>query len=161
LIAKTDVLEAQAQLDGSTAARISQEVGLASAREVLAGIIGNDASNSANCALILLLPLHSLTMLNEWVKLAQDKNPQLASARFNQTAAEQVVKEQQAGYRPTIDAVASISDRDNGTGNAAASANNGSSIAAGIELQWPFIQVDAPKLLLNKPVMAVMPHVNK
>ncbi len=72
----------------------------------------------------------------EWVKLAQDKNPQLAAARFNQTAAEQVVKEQQAGYRPTIDAVASISDRDNGTGNAT-SFNNGRSMSAGIEMQWP------------------------
>jgi hypothetical protein len=34
---------------------------------------------------------------DDWVKLAQEKNPQLASARFNQTAAEQVVKEQEAG----------------------------------------------------------------
>jgi outer membrane protein len=71
LIAKTDVLEAQAQLDGSTAARISQEVGLASANEVLAGIIGNNANNSANCALILLLPLLSLTTLKNglnWLK---------------------------------------------------------------------------------------------
>jgi outer membrane protein TolC len=48
----------------------------------------------------------------------------LASARFNQTAAEQVVKEQEAGYKPTIDAVASISDRDNG--NRQLASQNGS-----------------------------------
>jgi hypothetical protein len=29
---------------------------------------------------------------NDWVKLAQDKNPQLASARFNYEAAQQAVK---------------------------------------------------------------------
>ena len=136
LIAKTDVLEAQAQLDGSTAARISQEVGLASANEVLAGIIGNNANNLSKLRADFMITPPQPNNAEEWVKLAQDKNPQLAAARFNQTAAEQVVKEQQAGYRPTIDAVASISERDNGTGNAA-SFNNGSSISAGIELQWP------------------------
>jgi outer membrane protein len=50
LIAKTDVLEAQAQLDGATASRISQEVGLASAREVLASIIGGDAKSTIRIA---------------------------------------------------------------------------------------------------------------
>lgn len=136
LIAKTDVLEAQAQLDGSIAARISQEVGLASANEVLAGIIGNNGNTLSKLRADFVITPPQPNNVEEWVKLAQDKNPQLAAARFNQTAAEQVVKEQQAGYRPTIDAVASISDRDNGTGNAA-SFNNGRSISAGIEMQWP------------------------
>jgi outer membrane protein len=136
LIAKTDVLEAQAQLDGSIAARISQEVGLASALEVLAGIIGNNANTLSKLRADFVITPPQPNNAEEWVKLAQDKNPQLAAARFNQTAAEQAVKEQQAGYRPTIDAVASISDRDNGTGNAA-SFNNGRSMSAGIEMQWP------------------------
>lgn len=136
LIAKTDVLEAQAQLDGSIAARISQDVGLASALEILAGIIGNNANTLSKLRADFVITPPQPNNAEEWVKLAQDKNPQLAAARFNQTAAEQVVKEQQAGYRPTIDAVASISDRDNGTGNAA-SFNNGRSMSAGIEMQWP------------------------
>ncbi len=136
LIAKTDVLEAQAQLDGSIAARISQDVGLASANEVLAGVIGNNANTLSKLRADFVITPPQPNNAEEWVKLAQDKNPQLAAARFNQTAAEQVVKEQQAGYRPTIDAVASISDRDNGTGNAT-SFNNGRSMSAGIEMQWP------------------------
>ena len=136
LIAKTDVLEAQAQLDGSIAARISQDVGLASALEVLAGIIGNNSNTLNKLRADFVITPPQPNNAEEWVKLAQDKNPQLAAARFNQTAAEQVVKEQQAGYRPTIDAVASISDRDNGTGNAT-SFNNGRSMSAGIEMQWP------------------------
>ena len=43
LIAKTDVFELKLQLDAAVAARISQEVGLASSQEALAGIIGSDA----------------------------------------------------------------------------------------------------------------------
>lgn len=136
LIAKTDVLEAQAQLDASIAVRINQDVALASAREVLTGIIGNDAGTLSKLRADFMITPPQPNNADDWVKLAHEKNPQLASARFNQTAAEQVVKEQEAGYKPTIDAVASISDRDNGSGNAT-SFNNGSSISAGIEMQWP------------------------
>ncbi len=136
LIAKTDVLEAQAQLDGATASRISQEVGLASAREVLASIIGADASQLSGLRADFIVTAPQPSNPDDWVKLAQDKNPQLASARFNYEAAQQAVAEQRSAYRPTIDLVASVSNRDNGSGSVA-SANNGSQMAAGVELQWP------------------------
>ena len=83
LIAKTDVLEAQAQLDGATANRISQEVGLASAREVLASIIGGDASALSSLRADFIVTTPQPSNPDDWVKLAQDKNPQLATARFN------------------------------------------------------------------------------
>ncbi|MDO9178171.1 MAG: TolC family outer membrane protein [Agitococcus sp.] len=136
LIAKTDVLEAQAQLDGATASRISQEVGLASAREVLASIIGADATQLSGLRADFIVTAPQPSNPNDWVKLAQDKNPQLAAARFNYEAAQQAVDEQRSAYRPTIDLVASLSNRDNGSGSVA-SANNGSQMAAGVELQWP------------------------
>ena len=136
LIAKTDVLEAQAQLDGATASRISQEVGLASAREVLASIIGTDASQLSGLRADFIVTAPQPSNPNDWVKLAQDKNPQLASARFNYEAAQQAVAEQRSAYRPTIDLVASLSNRDNGN-TLPASANNGSQMTAGLELQWP------------------------
>lgn len=133
LIAKTDVLEAQAQLDGATANRISQEVGLASAREVLASIIGGDASALSSLRTDFIVTTPQPNNPDDWVKLAQEKNPQLASARFNYQAAQVAREEQRTSYRPTIDLVASLSDRDNGTGNA----TNGRQIAAGLEMQWP------------------------
>ena len=136
LIAKTDVLEAQAQLDGATASRISQEVGLASAREVLASIIGADASQLSGLRADFIVTAPQPSNPDDWVKLAQDKNPQLASARFNYEAAQQAVAEQRSAYRPTIDLVASLSNRDNGN-TLPASANNGSQMTAGLELQWP------------------------
>ncbi|MDO8416580.1 MAG: TolC family outer membrane protein [Agitococcus sp.] len=136
LIAKTDVLEAQAQLDGATASRISQEVGLASAREVLASIIGADATQLSGLRADFIVTAPQPSNPNDWVKLAQDKNPQLAAARFNYEAAQQAVAEQRSAYRPTVDLVASLSNRDNGSGSVA-SANNGSQMAAGVELQWP------------------------
>lgn len=136
LIAKTDVLEAQAQLDGATASRISQEVGLASAREVLASIIGADATQLSGLRADFIVTAPQPSNPNDWVKLAQDKNPQLAAARFNYEAAQQAVAEQRSAYRPTVDLVASLSNRDNGSGSVA-SANNGRQMAAGVELQWP------------------------
>ncbi|MCP5176774.1 MAG: TolC family outer membrane protein [Moraxellaceae bacterium] len=135
LIAKTDVLEAQAQLDGSVAARISQEVGLASAKEAFAAIIGNDAGELSRLRDDFVVTTPQPNNADEWVKLAQEKNPQLATARFNQQAAEKAVEEQQAGYRPTIDFVAAVSDRDNG--NSPLAAQNARAISAGIEMQWP------------------------
>lgn len=136
LIAKTDVLEAQAQLDGATASRISQEVGLASAREVLASIIGTDASQLSGLRADFIVTAPQPSNPDDWVKLARDKNPQLASARFNYEAAQQAVEEQRSAYRPTIDLVASVSNRDNGN-TLPASANNASQMTAGVELQWP------------------------
>lgn len=136
LIAKTDVLEAQAQLDGATASRISQEVGLASAREVLASIIGADASQLSGLRADFIVTAPQPSNPDDWVKLAQDKNPQLASARFNYEAAQQAVAEQRSAYRPTVDLVASLSNRDNGN-TLPVSANNGSQMTAGVELQWP------------------------
>ena len=133
LIAKTDVLEAQAQLDGAIANRISQEVGLASAREVLASIIGGDASALSSLRADFIVTTPQPNNADDWVKLAQEKNPQLATARFNYQAAQVAREEQRTSYRPTIDLVASLSDRDNGTGNA----TNGRQIAAGLEMQWP------------------------
>ncbi|HMY81989.1 MAG TPA: TolC family protein, partial [Agitococcus sp.] len=88
LIAKTDVFEAQAQLDAAVAARISQEVGLASSQEALAGIIGSDAGQLSTLRDDFIVTPPQPNNADEWVKLAHEKNPQLATARFNQQAAE-------------------------------------------------------------------------
>lgn len=135
LIAKTDVLEAQAQLDGSTAGRISQEVGLASARETLAAIIGNDPGKLSALRTDFVVTPPQPANPDDWVKLAKDKNPQLASARFSYDSAQQAVSEQRSGYLPTVDFVASASKRDNGNGNNL-SFNNAQQMTAGVELQW-------------------------
>jgi outer membrane protein len=108
-------------------------VGLASAREVLASIIGGDASALSSLRADFIVTTPQPNNPDDWVKLAQEKNPQLATARFNYQAAQIAREEQRTSYRPTIDLVASLSDRDNGKGNA----TNGRQIAAGIEMQWP------------------------
>ncbi|PTQ90001.1 TolC family outer membrane protein [Agitococcus lubricus] len=135
LIAKTDVLEAQAQLDGSTAGRISQEVNLSSAREALSAIIGNDNSTLSSLRSDFIVTPPQPNNPDDWVKLAHEKNPQLAAARFNYAAAEDVIREQQAGYLPTVDFVGSFAKVDNGSDNSR-SFNNADQVTAGIELQW-------------------------
>ncbi len=135
LIAKTDVLEAQAQLDGSTASRISQDVSLASARETLTSIIGTDGGQLSGLRADFIITPPQPNTPDDWVKLSLDKNPQLASARFTYKAAQQARDEQRSGYLPTLDFVASAAKTDNGNGNAR-SFNNGQQIVAGLEMQW-------------------------
>ena len=83
LIAKTDVLEAQAQLDGAVANRISAEAALAGSCEVLATIVGGDPGKLAALRDDFTVTPPSPASAEEWAKLANDKNPQLSAARLN------------------------------------------------------------------------------
>lgn len=137
LIAKTDVLEAQAQLDGAVANRISAEVGVSSAREALAAIIGKDPGTLAALRSDFVVTPPQPASPEDWAEMAKSKNPQLAAARMNQEAAEQALSAQRAGHLPQVDLVASYSNTDNKTSNFALSSRNGNATSVGVELQLP------------------------
>lgn len=112
LIAITDVLQARAQFDAARASRISAEASLNTAKETLATIIGHEEDK--------LVPLKADAPMNQpvpsnpddWVKLARDKNPQLATARFNYESAKAATSVSDAGYYPQVDAYASYNKVD-------------------------------------------------
>lgn len=140
LIAKTDVLEAQAQLDGAVANRISAEAALASSREVLATIVGGDPGTLDALRDDFTVTPPSPASAEEWARLANDKNPQLSAARLNYKAARQTQDVQRAGFLPTVDLVGSYSHVDNKVDAASSPglfAQNGNRTAAGVEVQWP------------------------
>ncbi|HEX5277328.1 MAG TPA: TolC family outer membrane protein [Fluviicoccus sp.] len=137
LIAKTDVLEAQAQLDGAVANRISAEVGVANTREALTAIIGKDPGTLSELRQDFAVTPPLPASADEWAEMARSKNPQLAAARMNQEAAERTLSVQRAGHLPQLDLVASYSNTDNKTSNFSLASRNGDATSIGVELQLP------------------------
>ncbi|HEX5360743.1 MAG TPA: TolC family outer membrane protein [Fluviicoccus sp.] len=137
LIAKTDVLEAQAQLDGAVANRISAEVGVANTREVLTAIIGKDPGTLSELRKDFAVTPPLPASADEWAEMARSKNPQLTAARMNQEAAERTLSAQRAGHLPQLDLVASYSNTDNKTSNLSLASRNGDATSIGVELQLP------------------------
>ena len=140
VVARTDVLEASAQRDNATALRISAEIALNSAREVLNAAVGRDIGELARLQETLPLEAPIPDDANAWTQLARERNPSLIAARLNTQAAKANRQAQRGGYLPQIDLFASYSDRQNSNvtnaNNPSVSFNSGSNEAIGIEAQW-------------------------
>ena len=137
LVAKTDVLEAQAQMDGAVANRISAEVGVASTREAMMAIIGKDPGTLATLRADFVVSAPLPASAEEWAEMAKAKNPQMTAARMNQETAALALRAQRAGHLPQLDLVASYSNTDNDTTNLSLAARNGDATSIGVELQIP------------------------
>jgi len=138
-VARTDVLEASAQRDNATALRISAEIALNSAREVLNAAVGRDIGELARLQETLPLEAPIPDDANAWTQLARERNPGLIAARLNTQAAKANRQAQRGGYLPQVDLFASYSDRQNknvSNENISILFNSGSNEAIGIEAQW-------------------------
>ncbi len=114
LIAITDVHEAQAQYDLTVAQEISADNLLANAREALQEITGQyeQAPLSLKKEIPLISPEPS--DIEKWVKQATQHNLNLKSAQFASEVASEEINRQRAGHFPTLDIVASRTNRDTG-----------------------------------------------
>lgn len=137
LIAKTDVLEAQAQLDGAIANRISAEVGVSSTRETLTAVIGQNPGTLAALRTDFAVTAPMPSNADDWAEMAKAKNPSMEAARLNQQVAEQAWRTQRAGHLPTVDLVGSFGVTDRDTSNPQYAASNGESTVIAVELQLP------------------------
>lgn len=102
LIAITDVQEARAGYDQAVAAVIAAERALATAREFLREIIGDEVTE-------LRSPIEELPLLNpepanleEWVTAAQDQNLAVISSRIGADIAQDEIDKQRAARLPTL-----------------------------------------------------------
>ncbi len=137
LIARTDVIEAEAQRDNATAQRLTAEIALSSARETLNAALGSTIGSLARLQETLPTPAPVPDSAEAWADLARQSNPGLVSARYNASAAAAVKQAQRGAYLPQIDLFASYSDRDNGsTSNPSVTLNSGSTRVVGIEANW-------------------------
>ena len=137
LIARTDVLEAEAQRDAATALRLSSEIALGSARETLHAALGSTVDGLARLREQLPMTAPVPDSADAWAGLAREKNPGLLSLRESARAADAARKAQQGGFLPQVDVFTSYSSRDNGsTSNPSVNFNSGTTDVVGIEASW-------------------------
>lgn len=112
LIAITDVQEAKAAYDQAIAAEIAAKRALASAKEAMREITGEYIQELAFPT--EQLPLNRPDPADEqaWVDTAHDQNLALVASRLGVEIASDDIRSRRSGYFPTLDLVASRSDRD-------------------------------------------------
>lgn len=112
LIAITDVQESQAAYDQAVAEEIAAERAVSSSREALRVIIGEyvGAPSLPRADMPLIAP--NPQSAEDWVNQALAQNLSLVASRFALQVAQQTVDLRRAGHYPTLDLVASYSDRD-------------------------------------------------
>ncbi len=124
LVAITDVHEAQARYDQSTANEISANNLLDNSKESLREIIGEIPDMLAGLKKSVPLAAPVPVSLDKWSETAQQHNPGIQSARFDTDLARKNIELNRAGHYPTLDLVGSY-------GLARSDARNGSDTNTG------------------------------
>lgn len=152
LIAITDVHDAQARFDLSSADVIGSENRLANAWEALREVTGQ--SYKALAALIADAPLVSPTPadIEQWAQSALKQNPAVQAARYAMDSAEAEVSRQKGFYYPSLDAVGSYGKTD------AAEAPQGTEhkdTSIGLHLNWQIYQGGSTQSAVRKADLQV------
>ncbi|MES2720031.1 MAG: TolC family outer membrane protein [Pseudomonadota bacterium] len=153
LIARADVMEAEAQRDGATAQRLTAEIGLSNAREKLNAAVGRDIGTLARLRETLPMEAPVPDDANAWARLARERNPGLIAARLQSEAALANRQAQRGGYLPQIGLFASRSVRDNtnvSSANPSVTINSGDSDVYGVEAQWELFASGRTRALVQQ-----------
>ncbi len=112
LIAITDVRDAQAQFDLTSANAIAAQATLESAQEALRAITGSlpDVLDPLSEEMPLTAP--EPQDIDQWVETAKENNLQLKAAAYGVAAAKQGIEASRAGHYPTLDLVAQYGSQD-------------------------------------------------
>ncbi|CAK0774913.1 outer membrane protein, protease secretion system [Gammaproteobacteria bacterium] len=135
---RTDIDDAKAHFDMTTAQEIEERNNLAGAERTLAGLLNQSISSEALAridAKRLPLQLPDPDNLNHWISQAEEQNPELHAMRSNMEVAEREVDKWRASHLPTIDLVASRSNSDSDSNTIIGSSYWTSSI--GLQLNMP------------------------
>ncbi len=106
LIAITDVEEAKAAADQAAATVIASKRTLATARDQLRELTGDDFAELSRPGDDMPLISPDPASEDQWVKAALDQNLALSSARIGADIAHENISVQRAGHLPTLDLVA-------------------------------------------------------
>lgn len=106
LIAITDVEEAKAAADQAAATVIASKRALATSREQLRELTGDDFDELARPGDDMPLVSPDPASEDQWVKAALDQNLSLSSARIGADIAHENISVQRAGHLPTLDLIA-------------------------------------------------------
>ncbi|MFK5985782.1 MAG: TolC family outer membrane protein [Pseudomonadota bacterium] len=139
IIAITDVLEAQAGFDSSTASVLKAENDFQITREKLRDIAGQYFEALSPVAADMPLETPQPESIDEWVKYALDSNPTLQSLDYQRLSTKENIGLQRSGHYPTLDLVASHLETSN-DGPFTTGSRNSRDSSIGLELQIPIYQ---------------------
>ena len=110
---RTDIDEAQARLDMSTALEIEARQNITYTRQQLQAVVNQPVDQLAtlNVAKLALLNPEP-NQLDNWTARAEINNPQLQALKAQVEAARQEIEKAKSGHHPTLDAVAQWSRND-------------------------------------------------
>jgi outer membrane protein len=111
----TDVKNAQAAYDGSTAEVIADTTALNNAKRALGIIVGRPVGQIARLRDEIALAPPTPSSVDNWVQAAKSDNPDVLSARYAAEAARDKISATRAQHFPTVSAVGSISQDDSGS----------------------------------------------
>jgi protease secretion system outer membrane protein len=100
---RTDMLETQAKLDVAEAQVIEYTDNLMNARNTLAGMTGSEVTQLDGLGSKLNAMQLALSNFDEWKKLAEENNADLAAGRFALEAAQHEITKSRAGHAPRLD----------------------------------------------------------
>ncbi|PKO92793.1 MAG: type I secretion protein TolC [Betaproteobacteria bacterium HGW-Betaproteobacteria-1] len=135
----TDVNEAQARFDLTTAQEIAAINQLEIKKRALQSIIGKMPQNLATVREDLNPQIPEPTDMQAWVDLAEQNSLALAIQQHNFQIANREVERMRAGHMPTLDAVARYSDNRN-NGSASGFASDLEDLTVGLQLAIPIYQ---------------------
>ena len=132
---RTDSLETQAKFDLANAQVIESGDALNTARNTLAGIVGQEILALDGLSPDFMVRPMQPASFEEWRALALDKNAEIVSLRYAVEGARQEINRQRAGHLPRLDFVASIEKNKSNTINTYNQDSNLRSI--GVQMQIP------------------------
>ncbi len=112
LVAITDVHEAQAAFDLTTAAEIEAENLLQSSEEALYEITGEVPGQISSLRPDIPLARPDPADIDQWVTTAMQQNFALLAAQFGEIIAEDAISVERSGHHPRLDLVASVNRTD-------------------------------------------------
>ncbi|MCW5632872.1 MAG: TolC family outer membrane protein [Rubrivivax sp.] len=147
----TDTREAQARFDLAAAQEIAAENDLRAKRIALDQLVGRTGVAPKPLAVPVALPPLTPAAVEEWVNVADERHPTVRRARVGLEVARLEVEKARAAEKPTLDAVASVS---NGStrGSSLPPVARGSTTTGsiGVEFNWPLYTGGATQALIRE-----------
>ncbi len=136
-ITRTDVSQAESRLARAIADRIAAEGNLETARAVYERVVGQPPARLVAPAGIAGLPVS----LEETMRLAEENNPAVLGALFNEAASQRTVDVETAELLPTVDLQGGVSQALNPTDTTSRTLN----LTATVQLTVPLYQAGAAR----------------
>jgi outer membrane protein, protease secretion system len=132
---RTDMLETRARYELAEAQVLEAQDNLTTARNTLAGIVGQDVNQLDPLSDNFQVKPMEPTDFNAWKALAIERNPEIVAQRYAVEAARQEINKNRAGHAPRLDFIAGYSKNSSETIN---TLNQDSTVrSVGVQLNIP------------------------